>query len=897
MQPPEIPEDEPRRLRTLTELGLLDTEPEPEFDRITRLASDCLECPIAVISLIDRDRQWFKARHGLSVQETPREISFCGHTILGDELFVVEDARDDPRFRDNPLVLGEAQVVFYAGFPIHSPDGQALGTLAVIDHVPRTLDQRARGALSDLGRIAEQAILLRATNALQQQRLEQFVHNAPAAIAYFDRDMRYLAASQRWRDDYGLGDAPLVGRSHYDVFPEIGEDWKAGHRQTLAGEPERSAMDRFPRANGVVDWVRFENYPWRDLGGEIAGIVMFTEVITNNVRESRLLQLRLEWLEALDEASDQERFSTAVSEVAQDLLGARGARLVLGEATAEPQGVQVPLEYRDRPFGALELDLDRGLEPDEQVWVADLARLCAEVVWRERQQQELEAAQRRYAELFEVCGGPLVVLSPEGVVLDANPAALGLLEAEADAVRGADFVARYLAEDGREGFRQALASSLEQAPQPPRETGVLTPRGVRTVVWSLRAWQQRPGQRALVADGHDLTDQRKLEEGLRRSQRLEALGQLAGGVAHDFNNMLSAILGHVELALQQLPPGAASLGRRLERIQSAGESSARLTAKLLAFARGQSLTNEVVDLNDVVSRTLELLERTLDASVTLTLRTDPDPCWVCVDPTQLEQALVNLAVNARDAMPQGGSLSLSTEHAHVDAAYAAAHPGAEVGDYVRLTVSDTGSGMSPEVQARVFEPFFTTKPAGQGTGLGLAGVHGFVGQSGGTITVYSELGQGTTFKILLPASEPRVTLDPSPADQGVRLSRARVLLAEDQSMVRELIAEFLETDGHEVVACESGRVALETYREDPSGFDILITDLVMPDLGGGELLQAMGNVVIPVVLMSGYAEEAAAKFLPPGVRYVFLPKPISPSKLRQTVNELLDEMALERPEE
>ncbi|QJW95930.1 PAS domain S-box protein [Frigoriglobus tundricola] len=388
----------------------------------------------------------------------------------------------------------------------------------------------------------------------------------------------------------------------------------------------------------------------------------------------------------------------------------------------------------------------------------------------------------------------------------------------------------------------------------------------------------------------DVTERKALEEQLRQVQKMEAVGQLAGGVAHDFNNLLTIINGYSYLLLQNLP--ATDPSRELiAEIFKAGERSAGLTRQLLAFSRQQVLAPRVLELNDVVTDTGSMLRRLIGEGVRLTVVPAAGLWPVRADPGQIEQVLMNLAVNARDAMPQGGKLTIETRNVELDEAYARSHPDARPGPHVLVAVSDTGTGMPPEVLRRVFEPFFTTKGVGKGTGLGLATVHGIVKQSGGHIAVYSEAGVGTTFKVYLPRTDPppggsKIVRAPAVAAQGTET----ILVVEDEDGVRALTCHVLVGCGYLVLeagdAVEAARVA--TGHSGP--IHLLITDVVLPGAGGRAAAEviATGHPEVQVLFVSGYTDDAVIRHgvLAEGVN--FLQKPFSPAALSFKVREVLD---------
>jgi len=391
----------------------------------------------------------------------------------------------------------------------------------------------------------------------------------------------------------------------------------------------------------------------------------------------------------------------------------------------------------------------------------------------------------------------------------------------------------------------------------------------------------------------DITERKQLEEQFHQAQKMEAVGRLAGGVAHDFNNLLTAILGSADLVLDSLTPGVPAR-EELEEIRKAALRAADLTRQLLAFSRQQVIAPTALNPNEVVANMDKLLRRLLGEDVELRTRLTPDLVTVKADPSQLEQVVLNLAVNARDAMPNGGKLTIETQNVELDAAYVRGHISAQPGPYAMIAVSDTGVGMDAATQARIFEPFFTTKEIGKGTGLGLATVYGIVKQSGGWIWVYSEPGQGTTFKIYLPRvteAVPPAAVTPAPP-ASVRGSET-ILLVEDDEMIRNLVQKVLQANGYGVLVAANGRDAEQVAGQHDGPIHLLVTDVVMPGMNGREVAErlAAARAGVRVLYLSGYTDDAIVHHgvLEPGV--AFLQKPFTPAVLGRRVREVLDSPA------
>ncbi len=389
-----------------------------------------------------------------------------------------------------------------------------------------------------------------------------------------------------------------------------------------------------------------------------------------------------------------------------------------------------------------------------------------------------------------------------------------------------------------------------------------------------------------VSIQRDVTEQRRLEEQLRQSQKMEAVGRLAGGVAHDFNNLLTAIIGYGQLLLFRLGPDHPQR-EAVEQIDRAAQRAASLTGQLLAFSRRQVLQPRVIDLNGVVHGIEQILRRLIGEDVDLVIRLSSTPAKVKADPGQLEQVLLNLSINARDAMPGGGRLLLESTRVEVGPGQAR-EAGGEAGEYVRVTVRDSGQGMDEETRAQIFEPFFTTKEQ-EGTGLGLATVHGIVKQSGGFIAVESVAGEGTTFDVYLPWVEHLPVQEPgSEPPPKVEQGSEHVLLAEDDDVVRQLVATVLEENGYRVFAVADGEQALAVAADSATPIDLLISDIVMPDMRGPELDRRI-IVLRPdlrTLFISGYADGTYRGELDADVP--FLQKPFSPETLMRKVRKVLD---------
>jgi two-component system, cell cycle sensor histidine kinase and response regulator CckA len=399
------------------------------------------------------------------------------------------------------------------------------------------------------------------------------------------------------------------------------------------------------------------------------------------------------------------------------------------------------------------------------------------------------------------------------------------------------------------------------------------------------------GAPMMIGIVQDVTERRLLEEQLQQAQKMEAVGRLAGGIAHDFNNLLGVIDGYAQLMLRS---AEGEERHHLGEIQKAAERATALTRKLLAFSRRQVLQLSVFDINRVLEDMEKLLVRLIGEDVRLVTRLDPALGRVRADPRQIEQVLINMAVNARDAMPDGGQLKIETRNVVLDERYAAEHSSVTAGPYIMISVEDTGTGMDADTRRHIFEPFFTTKPPGKGTGLGLATAYGIVKQSQGHIWVYSEMGLGTIFKVYLPRVDQPAAADAAPAaPEPSRAGTETILLVEDEEALRNLTREILEAEGYVVLEAASGHAALEVARSFGGAIHLLLTDVVMPGMSGRALADALTEArpETRVLYMSGYTGDAIVHHGVLDEGLAFLQKPVSPDALLRKLRRMFDDGA------
>ncbi|BCS35354.1 hypothetical protein TBR22_A45810 [Luteitalea sp. TBR-22] len=817
MPPAPLPENEQARLEALRRYGVLDTAPEETFDRFTRLASSILGTPIALISLIDESRQWFKSELGLGVRHTPRDQAFCAHTILGDDVLVVPDATADERFAANPLVTGSPDIRFYAGAPLTTPDGYRLGTLCVIDRKAHVdgLTPYQQQQLRDLAALVVDQLELRRSTAELEANRKQLELASMATRASLD--------------------AILITRAEPIDGPDGPEVIFCNEAFTkITGFAPEDILGKTPRIlqgpgsdRGALDRIKASLQRWEP------------------VRE-----------EVLNYRKDGTTFWSELNIV----------------PVADPTG-----------------------------WYTHWVSVQRDTSERHRQLEELQESEQRYRLLFQDNPQPMWVYDQETLAfLDVNAAAEVMYGYSHD-----EFLARTILDIRPSEDVEKVRASIASAPQAVFRSGPwrhLRKDGSLLFVRLSSYPTIYQGRHARLVLATDVSAEKQLEEQLVQAQKMEAIGQLAGGVAHDFNNLLTVINGYAQLLMSRLHD-ADPLRVDAGHILQAGERAATLTQQLLAFSRRQVLQPRALDVGAIIDNLRPMLGRLLreDIEVRTTLPSSLPP--VMVDPVQLEQVLLNLAINGSDAMPEGGTLAIEAGEAFVDAE-TAERDGIPEGLYVTVSVADSGVGMDPETRGRIFEPFFTTKSKGRGSGLGLPVAYGIVKQSGGNIVVHTSEGQGSTFTVYLPLADERPAEERGapPASVSDLSGHETVLVVEDHEAVRRLAADVLRAHGYHVLVAEHGMEAIALVEARGGHIDLLLTDVIMPRMSGRDVATALQKLVpgIGVLFMSGYTQTAIVQngALETGLQ--FLAKPFTPGELLARVREVLSARtpspaAVERP--
>jgi len=631
-----------------------------------------------------------------------------------------------------------------------------------------------------------------------EESLRVFIETAPVALAMFDREMRFISASKRFIIDTGLSDCEVRGRSHDDLIPDVPERYREAHRRGLAGEVVREDDDQVQLPDGSSAWFRWEIRPWHNSVGHVAGIILFSENITERRLAEKALRDRNSFIETILENAP---IGFAVNRI-QD-----GTTVFVGSKFEDIYGAS------------------RG-----SLWSVEefFERVYPDAAFREQMRSRIMA---------DIGSG-----DPARMRWDDIP------------ITTASGQQRYVCSTNIPLFDQNLMVSTVQD----------------------------------VTDRHTAEAERtRLEEHLQHAQKMESVGRLAGGVAHDFNNMLGVILGHTELALEQTDQSQ-PIHDDLIEIQRAAQRSADLTRQLLAFARKQTVAPKILDLNQVVSGTTKMLQRLIGEDIKIEWSPGYRLWQVEVDPSQIDQILANLAVNARDAIRGVGTLSIETGNRSLDETYCAAHTGFKPGDYVLLAVSDTGIGMDEETLRHIFEPFFTTKEVGKGTGLGLATVYGVVKQNNGAIQVSSQPGKGTRFEVYLPRYVENANRVESESPRPANSDKNTVLLVEDEPAALRLTIRMLQQQDYTVLSAHSPLEAIRLAEEYPKDIHILMTDLTTQDMTGPELAkQLLGRYPeLKCLFVSGWTTDAALREELASPPAYFLQKPFSLKELTEVLQRM-----------
>jgi PAS domain S-box-containing protein len=1037
MIPAQPTPNEASRIEALRRYAVLDTLPEQALDDLTALAAQICGAPMATISLVDEDRQWFKARVGMEMAETSRDISFCSHAVHQRDLFVVPDATKDERFADNPLVTGEPGIRFYAGAPLVSSENAALGALCVMDHVPRTLTQAQEQALQVLARqVMTHLELRRYMHQLveSEERLRIVTDNARVGLVIVSQDRRYIYANDAYAEILGLPTPAIVGQRVSDVLADIYEE-QIGPRLDRAFAGERVAYELHkPVAGGDCHYtVRYE--PTKVNGAVTMVVVVITDITAHKQAGTAPLRLAaiVEFSEDAIIGKDLNSIVTSWNKGAERIFGYTASEMVgtsimrliptdrweeenqilgkiksgesvehfetlrqtkdgrlidvsvtaspIKDATGKPIGVsKVARDITERKRAEQQLNLLntcvsnlndivlitkadpidepgprivfvneaferitgytsaetlgrsprflQGERTDRRVlteireslaqrqpirrqiinygkdgteyWldmdivpICDIAGKCTHFAAIERDITERKRTEEQIVEqaaLLDKARDAILVRDLEGKILFWNKGAERMYGWTRQEAVGRNVSDIFYTNPKR--FEEVNGLTISQGEWHGELQHLTKDRRELTIEarWTLiRDNEGHP--KSVLAINTDITDRKKLEAQFMRAQRMESIGTLAGGVAHDLNNILAPIMMSIDI-LKEISenPQARSI---LETIEVSAKRGADIVRQVLSFARGLEGQRIEVQPKHLLKDLENIIKDTFPKDIRLQFSIPNDIWTILGDPTQVHQILLNLCVNARDAMPNGGNLTIGVENCVLDEQYAAMNIQAKPGRYVNISVTDSGTGMPADLIDKIFEPFFTTKALNKGTGLGLSTVMAIVKSHDGIVNVYSEPGKGTTFKVYLPAME-TTTEARKEQTEAASLPRGNgetILVIDDEASILTITSQTLQAFGYRVLTAADGADALSVYVQNRNDIAVVLTDMMMPVLDGPATIHALLriNPAVKIVAASGLnANGGVAKASGAGIKH-FLTKPYTAGTLLKVMRAILAE--------
>jgi len=907
---------------------------EETLSAVARLVES--SCPETLCTILLLDEDGNHVRHGaapslpeafvkaIDGQEIGPAAGSCGTAMFRRAAVVVTDILHDPLWAGFRHLAQLAGVRACWSTPILSDDQRVLGSFAVYYREPRppaAAEREAVDIATHLGGIAiqrgrAQEALRRSAEHLtdSEERFRQIAENIREVFWITDpTKQRMIYVSPAYEAIWGRTCESLYASPMSFVeaiHPEDRQRVLAKMSSQASGEYDE--VYRILRPDGSLRWIHDRGFPVPGPAGVVERIVGSAQDITELKRtEQALRETEGRYRSLFESAPD----GILVADSKGTYVDANPSALaMLGYPRDELIGMRsedILVAREHERVGSALTDINRGIEyrhewqfrrKDGSQFHADvmatvmangrILALVRDVTERERAVEALRESERRFRDMLANLHLVSLMLDREGRITHCNDFLLRLTGWTADEVLGRSWFELFVP-PGQDDVKEVLSSVLADRPEAwHHENEILTRSGARRLIrWNNSVLRSAKGEAIGMASiGEDTTEHKRLEEQLRQSQKMEAVGRLAGGVAHDFNNILGVITGYAELLKRKTPEGHSDR-RRIDEILRAAQRAAGLTRQLLAFSRKQVLEPKVLEPSVVVADMRAMLERLIGEDVDFTMKAGAKG-RVKVDPGQLEQVLMNLVVNARDAMPMGGSLTIETADVDLEQEYVQRREVAvQPGRYVMIAVADTGAGMDEATQARVFEPFFTTKGEGKGTGLGLATVYGIVKQSGGYIWMQSEVGKGTVFRVYLPRVEEAVAKELERAAAPRRSATETVLVVEDEPAARELVGEVLRAEGYRVLLAANGQEAVEMAARASGPIHLLLTDVVLPKLSGRAAAQQICAVHrgAKVIYMSGYTDDQVSPHgvLEPGI--TLLQKPFSPEDLTRRVGEILDE--------
>ncbi len=921
------------RLKAIGQYKIIDTPPEEAFDDLVFLAAQACGTPIAIINLIDSNRQWFKAKVGVEIQEIPLEPGFCSCCVKSNNELIVEDALIDERFVNSPLVTGEPYVRFYAGVPLVVPTGEVIGTISVLDKIPRKINQGQLDSLKRIARLVIRQLELRrnlselvsiqkeykqAQEALYQSEstLRSFFDSAPILMGIVevkDNDIFYVSGNQATAKFFEFSTEVLKDKlaTEIGMSPENIKEWISFSNQAYSSKTPVSFDYLHHTANGEK-WLRTTFSP-------IACNDKFCHrlaYIAEDISERREDEEDLRWKEALlrsmasvsplaffvvDNRSDNILyFNDRFLEIWEiEHLKEKMSKGELKNKDIIPECLQL---IEDIPSFAesckpLQDENNRSVIEDEIAFSdgRTIRRFSTQVRDKDDKyfgrlyifedistRKQAEHQLREQATLLDIASDAVIVRDLYHNILMWNKSAqklYGWTKKEAVGQNAMKLLYRDILPIHQEIHKTVISQGSWQG-----EIHKYTKSGQEIIVesrWTLVLNEHSQPKSILVVDT-DVTQEKILENQVLRAQRMESIGTLASGIAHDLNNVLSPILMSVQLL--KAKHNEERSRQIFTIIENNAKRGANLVKQVLSFARGIEGDHTVLQIQHLILEIRQVVTQTFPKIITINTGFDADLLTVFGDSTQIHQVLINLCLNARDAMLNGGHLSITAQNIFIDENYAWMHLEAEVGFYVVITISDTGVGIPNELLDRIFEPFFTTKEFGQGTGLGLSTVQGIIKGHHGFINVSSIVGKGTEFKVYLPA----VNHAPSQSIEDLDMPKGNgewVMVVDDELAIREINKASLEHHNYQVMTASDGIEAIAIYAQNRDKIKTAIVDMMMPNMDGATTivtLQRM-NPQIRIIAVSGLATGDQVPLNQNSLFSAFLAKPYTTQELLKTL--------------
>ncbi|MDM9381624.1 PAS domain S-box protein [Chlorogloeopsis sp. ULAP01] len=928
---------EVKRIKVLRQYQILDTLPEQAFDDLAFLAAQICQTPIALINLIDVNRQWFKAKVGLDVAQLPIDIGFCPLCLEQGNVLIIPDTLADERFATSAVVKSEPYVRFYAGVPLLAPEGIAIGTVCIADRMPRKITPEQIEALKAISRLVIRQLELRrnlselieiktdyqqAQAALQQSEctLRSFFDSTPMMMGVVElQENDILHISDNATSAKFFGQTPEAMRNRLES--EIGMpqqqvyEWIQYYR-----EAERTKLPvSFEYPHDTPQGKKWLRTTVSSIGAYSNCVKQFAYVV-EDITERKQAEDNLRWQEALL------RSMTSVSPLAFYVVDNRTDNIlyfndrfceIWGIQHLKEQMVSGKLKNQDIIPDCLELVLDipafaescKPLQSEENRSVVEdeilftngrvIRRFSTQVRDASDQyfgrlyifeditaRKQAEQQVREQAALLDITTDAIIVRDLCNKILLWNKSAENLYGWRAQEAIGK--YANELLYNESSPILQEIHQTVLEKGSWQGELLKTTKFGKEIIVescWTLVCDENLQPKSILVVDT-DITQKKLLEKQFLRNQRMESIGTLASGIAHDLNNVLSPILMSVQLL--QANCGEQRDRQILSIVETNVKRGANLVKQVLAFARGIEGDRTVLQVKHLILEIQQIVEQTFPKSINLETEIKPQLWNVCGDTTQLHQVLINLCLNARDAMPGGGTLKISAQNIFIDENYTRVHLDAKVGHYIVLSVADTGVGIPSELLDRIFEPFFTTKELGKGTGLGLSTVMGIIKGHGGFVTVSSRPGKGTKFKVYLPAIQTDTIK--LPEDLEVPTGNGQyILVVDDESAVREITATSLQEHNYKALVASDGIEAVALYAQYKDKISGAIIDMMMPNMDGTTTIKTLQkmNPLLPIVAVSGLATSEQIPQLNSSKRPAFLAKPYTAKELLKTLHSVI----------